>query len=494
MGSTTVSLSILAGITFGFLYLLISGIKWASERLEGGAGIVGRDRCGRCGVTFADVEDGSCSMCGVSVCTHCAIHYQHSWLCSSCVIKTDESLNTSDWVLSHFKKRFQSTVAVMRKYGKKESDIRDFVEKLTEHLIGGRLDNVRIDRVCSHPNYMKFMDKYEQVLSLTLSRLTSSIQMLLDGIQDEKSAPPKAVHQQLKALINEIIEEANNLDLTYDETEKIKELRSKTYEDILAIAVLNKASEKVLQPVANSCYENLDLINGNKGLSIPELESEFEDIVKETGYYDWNDNWHLEKKQESSSSSVTMLIPSPNEITKPKIGDVEVDELSDLSDVEVEERVQDIEDAYQPHQRESQRSSPAARMNGYAGSDSEDVAAEEYLHYREPAIPSIVEARNNVFKSLGNNSGDETDFQRDRDVGDLTHKNSTRVKIIEQAYTDRFQNGWRDSDVSRVSVRHLAKNFSLDDAPPLKYSVISDTQKTRGRGGGHFLLRTSLNK
>ncbi|CAB0010757.1 unnamed protein product [Nesidiocoris tenuis] len=91
---------------------------------------------------------------------------------------------------------------------------------------------------------MKFMDKYEQVLSLTLSRLTSSIQMLLD------------------------------------------------------------------------------------------------DIVKETGYYDWNDNWHLEKKQESSSSSVTMLIPSPNEITKPKIGDVEVDELSDLSDVEVEERVQ----------------------------------------------------------------------------------------------------------------------------------------------------------
>lgn len=64
------------------------------------------------------------------------------------------------------------------------------------------------------------------------------------------------------------------------------------------------------------------------------------DIVKETGYYDWNDNWHLEKKQESSSSSVTMLIPSPNEITKPKIGDVEVDELSDLSDVEVEERVQ----------------------------------------------------------------------------------------------------------------------------------------------------------
>ncbi|KAF6217047.1 hypothetical protein GE061_001400 [Apolygus lucorum] len=117
MATTTVSLSILAGLTFGFLYLLISGIKWASERLEGGAGIVGKDRCARCGVTFVDVEDGTCSMCGLTVCTHCALHYQHSWLCTACVIKTDETLNSSEWVLSHFKKRFQSTVAVMRKYG-----------------------------------------------------------------------------------------------------------------------------------------------------------------------------------------------------------------------------------------------------------------------------------------------------------------------------------------------------------------------------------------
>uniref|UniRef100_A0A0A9WU95 Melanophilin n=2 Tax=Lygus hesperus TaxID=30085 RepID=A0A0A9WU95_LYGHE len=264
MGTTTVSLSILAGLTFGFLYLLISGIKWASERLEGGAGIVGKDRCARCGVTFVDIEDGTCSMCGLTVCTHCALHYQHSWLCTSCVIKTDETLNSSEWVLSHFKKRFQSTVAVMRKYGKRESDVRDFVEKLTEHLIGGRLDNVRIDRVCSHPNYTKFMDKYEQVLSLTLSRLTSSIQMLIDGVQNEGSQPPRAVHHQLKELVSEIIEEANYLDLSNEDTDKIKELRSKTYEDILAIAILNKASEKFLKPNCSNGYENLDLVCGNK--------------------------------------------------------------------------------------------------------------------------------------------------------------------------------------------------------------------------------------
>lgn len=62
----------------------------------------------------------------------------------------------------------------------------------------------------------------------------------------------------------------------------------------------------------------------------------FPELEKETLYQDLNDNWHFEKKLDSGSSSVTMLIPSPNEVTKPKIGDVEVDELSDLSDVEVE--------------------------------------------------------------------------------------------------------------------------------------------------------------
>uniref|UniRef100_A0A146L8N1 Melanophilin n=2 Tax=Lygus hesperus TaxID=30085 RepID=A0A146L8N1_LYGHE len=480
MGTTTVSLSILAGLTFGFLYLLISGIKWASERLEGGAGIVGKDRCARCGVTFVDIEDGTCSMCGLTVCTHCALHYQHSWLCTSCVIKTDETLNSSEWVLSHFKKRFQSTVAVMRKYGKRESDVRDFVEKLTEHLIGGRLDNVRIDRVCSHPNYTKFMDKYEQVLSLTLSRLTSSIQMLIDGVQNEGSQPPRAVHHQLKELVSEIIEEANYLDLSNEDTDKIKELRSKTYEDILAIAILNKASEKFLKPNCSNGYENLDLVCGNKIGTFPELESEFEDIVKETGYQDWNDNWHFEKKLENSGASVTMLIPSPNEETKPKIGDVEVDELSDLSDVEVEP-VHDIEEPYSPALKEPQRLSPRGSTFKSLDNGVED-ASEEYLHYREPDIPSIVEARNNVFKYLGSQSGDETDYDRDRSLAELTHQNSTRVKIIEQAYTDRYLNSWQNRDVANVSVRNLARHFSKDGSTtPQKHSVNSLTCRNPAR-------------
>ncbi|KAL1130388.1 hypothetical protein AAG570_013326 [Ranatra chinensis] len=67
----------------------------------------------------------------------------------------------------------------------RNEDIRDVIERVTEKLVGGSLDHVRVGRLTTHPAYLP----------------------------PSKEETPKHVHFQLKGLVKEIIHEANSLPL-----------------------------------------------------------------------------------------------------------------------------------------------------------------------------------------------------------------------------------------------------------------------------------------
>ncbi|XP_014250422.1 uncharacterized protein LOC106667177 isoform X2 [Cimex lectularius] len=518
IASAGISLGLFIGVAASFVYIILAGIKWASERLDPPQDSLDIDRCARCGCKFVDVEDGTCSMCDLTICAHCSIRYKQTWLCATCIKRRDSELIGNNWVLSKYRERIDGTLP-SAKYGRRECDVRDFVEKLTENILGGRLDDVRIDYLTEDPQYVHFMDKYEDVLSLTISRLITAVQLIVDGVDEGKKESPRKIHDQLKSLLHSSLEG------------KGRNFGTKTYEDILSTAILNKIIQNVnlgrfqsrmpplssksyktgrfdgdvqeeiyddFQQYNSNLYDNLDVnLRKNSGMW-PEQDV---DILDELLHSDkkiedielWKENWVLGKK--SNGSSVAMLIPSPNGKVRPLIGDLEVDQLSDLSDIEDEHFLL----------KESRKNSMNTMLNENANEEQNkpngviDVQDGPRKNSFSTNLKSelngctvqqpIVEAKNTVFSSTDSNSDDDTSKkEKDREFSEVTHRNTTKVTIFHmEPIKDQTLNR-----KDRLSVKQLAKHFSEQAAGQTPHSVHSLTGRNLMRDRSSSPLHSNI--
>ncbi|XP_063239059.1 uncharacterized protein LOC134540328 [Bacillus rossius redtenbacheri] len=205
--SSAVSLSALAGLVSGFVYLVVAGIRWAGEaRLQTGEWLyrqVQHRLSSREATTQADDDSGS---------------GEHGH-----VMEDAETAR-----------------------------VREFIEKLVEKLVQGGLDDVNVSCLYDHPEYDRMFSRYHALLCDTLARLAFSLRMAVTNkpLQDVES--PSIAHAQLKQLVKRVVHEAMALPRMKEAIERrvpngqsvSQDMDSKTYEDILATAILNKVIEK----------------------------------------------------------------------------------------------------------------------------------------------------------------------------------------------------------------------------------------------------------
>ncbi|XP_023228811.1 uncharacterized protein LOC111629164 [Centruroides sculpturatus] len=137
-------------------------------------------------------------------------------------------------------------------------EIRHHIETVVEGLIGGTsLDTARVDCLYDHPLYDQLFAKYHSQLASASVLLCNALQKAMQSnTLSEDEITPTAAHSALKYIINEVIEDVQMLPIfkDIDESSQDKDSKStvqensshsvyKTYNDLLAAAIINKLVE-----------------------------------------------------------------------------------------------------------------------------------------------------------------------------------------------------------------------------------------------------------
>ncbi|CAG9854521.1 unnamed protein product [Phyllotreta striolata] len=391
--STGVGVSLVAGILSGVCYVLVySKTSRKSTKKTSKA-----HSCAVCGEYFRSIDhilkgDSTvvCVKCQSKVCGQgCAREQQDEWICKNCLRPPEtwfqgflHSLQPGKISDDGDEKDSVESVGKGRNSNNVKVQVQDFIEKLVNSMLGQNIDDATITKIFSDENYLP-----------------------LSGQQS-----PCTAHAALKQLIEKLLLEVLHmpaLQRAQDSTISTSNAKDKTYEDLLATAILNKViSNSQARPSSsaasvssrlsnNSNYkedkeyffgeETLDNKWRNADLettsassledwlqtdssfgsrkyvdrvtltikqNIEELsqasDSDEDDRFNDSEYFTtksaiWSDdepNWFLQKRQfqggTHSPVPVPMLVPNPTTEAKVLIGDKEVDETSDLSDVESE--------------------------------------------------------------------------------------------------------------------------------------------------------------
>ncbi|XP_067119677.1 uncharacterized protein [Centruroides vittatus] len=137
-------------------------------------------------------------------------------------------------------------------------EIRHHIETVVEGLIGGTsLDTARVDCLYDHPLYDQLFAKFHSQLASASVLLCNALQKAMQSnTLSEDEITPTAAHSALKYIINEVIEDVQMLPIfkDIDESSQDKDSKStvqensshsvyKTYNDLLAAAIINKLVE-----------------------------------------------------------------------------------------------------------------------------------------------------------------------------------------------------------------------------------------------------------
>lgn len=157
-------------------------------------------------------------------------------------------------------------------------EIRHHIETVVEGLIGGTsLDTARVDCLYDHPLYDQIFIKYHSQLSTASVLLCNALQKAMQNDDlSEDEVTPTAAHSALKYIINEVIEDVQMLPIFKDnESSQDKDSKSteqdnsnhtmyKTYNDLLAAAIINKLIEMQQEKFKKDQNFTTDKINDFK--------------------------------------------------------------------------------------------------------------------------------------------------------------------------------------------------------------------------------------
>ncbi|KAK4879365.1 hypothetical protein RN001_007511 [Aquatica leii] len=237
--------------------------------------------CSVCGEQFRSIEGiletdkvVTCSKCHKKVCRKkCSTQDLNLWICQICqqpeswfkgILKV---LNPNQSQLIGNKPISNMDVGVIDEVDedldvikKKEKDqVREFIERLVETMLGGGLDNVSVTRLYNDPKYDTIMTRYHSDLSNTLTDLGSALHMSIANLPIVGQSPCSA-HAGLKLLIQRIIQEAiglSSMKKVSDRHDNETEINDRTYEDLLATAIINKVVENYQEEIPSSSANSI---------------------------------------------------------------------------------------------------------------------------------------------------------------------------------------------------------------------------------------------
>ncbi|XP_063913596.1 uncharacterized protein LOC135130174 isoform X2 [Zophobas morio] len=353
--STGIGVSVIAGVLSGVCYVLVQGFARKRSRkpsLQWYCAVCGSYLRSR--LNEEKVKIVICSACEERVCKQrCSKrnYAKQEWICYTCLKRPSivqnirnvfclpyKNLNWMKNMVSNQSGQTENKLenAHAHSYHEKEY-VRDFIEKLISTIIGGSVDEASISRVYNDKSYDSFIEKFHRDLSEAITNLSSVLQISMKNASFTEQTPSSA-HTSLKLLIEKILREATRLPRFRKPVNHTVATEERTYEDLLATAILNKIKQRIEE--------------------IPsKVEREVEDDEVDYSYENYssglnNDqhNWYLQKPQIYETNSpvpVPMLVPNSLTSAKVLIGDKEVDDTSDLSDansddVNVNSQIQEL--------------------------------------------------------------------------------------------------------------------------------------------------------
>ncbi|XP_076254985.1 uncharacterized protein LOC143192981 isoform X3 [Rhynchophorus ferrugineus] len=284
--TTGLGVSVLAGVLSGVCYILVNGFgSRRSRRREN------RWYCQICGVRLNSTKQilddciVTCLKCGSRVCKEkCARYIQRGdWICQNCLLPEQSWLQGIAQTIrssTHYfgdpfetimdDARASSNFDSLREMEKEE--VRDFIEKLVNVMLGENVDSASISMLYNDKQYLPALGQ-----------------------------SPCTAHAALKEIIEKLSKQAVNLPMLEkahaQEANTEEDNKNKTYEDLLATAIINK--------VVDSCQNNLPGSSANSVSSRLSASSRYKDdkeyfFSEETLYNKW-------KTTDLDSTSVSSL-------------------------------------------------------------------------------------------------------------------------------------------------------------------------------------------
>ncbi|XP_065297392.1 uncharacterized protein [Dermacentor albipictus] len=240
----------------------------------------GGKSCAHCNSTFNLLFNRKlvCRECGLFVCRDCATYdsRDRGWYCRLCEQQRSLRAQSCEWFYDNVKVKFNhfgSTKVLLSLYGPKktdkgsdlgateqeESDVQQHVESVIESLLGESLDSASVSHLYRHPLYEKTFADHREKLLEGVSQFTRALLIALQGKQCEGDLTPTSTHARLKELIFNLTKDVETLPLLQEEckpktkdasacsdasgSEDGDDIVCDTYEELLVVAVINKAVE-----------------------------------------------------------------------------------------------------------------------------------------------------------------------------------------------------------------------------------------------------------
>ncbi|XP_059482458.1 uncharacterized protein LOC132200765 isoform X2 [Neocloeon triangulifer] len=223
-----------------------------------------------------------CSLCGSVVCRACSRVVRPSArirLCGTCYQHRDLSNPSGEWFYRQLQTKFHDVIPSSSSENSIDAslEVREFIERLTENLVGGSVDDVTVEPLSSQIEYEQLCSEFHPKVQDALTRLSGALQVAITDLSTVKlgiGESPSEIHVQLKKLVSEMRAKSYELPLlemdTFLDQEGGSPLRKKspidfsqrTYEDLLSTAIINKIVEggqcalmeqHLRTPACNSC-------------------------------------------------------------------------------------------------------------------------------------------------------------------------------------------------------------------------------------------------
>ncbi|XP_022913601.2 uncharacterized protein [Onthophagus taurus] len=386
----------------------------------------------------------------------------------------------------------------LRELRKKEREqVRDFIERLVESLLGGTLDDVNIRRLYNDRKYDALFERYHSDLSNALTDLGSALHISISNLPITGQSPCTA-HATLKQLIQRFSSEAGEL----PELKRIQnhpavpeeEVSDRTYEDLLSTAIINK----VVQCSQNGARSNSDSVSSRASRrTIPSTNGKDIFFSRETLDDKWRniDNPEEQHDDTSSVSSLDEWVRSDSSIGSAKY----VDRISltikqhinennsscdEISDVESNPNSLEAEDAWSENwyfQKKLRSSNspvpvpmlvpnPIEEAKVYIGDKEAGEISDIESDYGEAeVVPDIKHILVNSRTIIGGKNV----LENVEVVADITN-NQNGVEQREKTVSVIKENGLNHREVDNFEVAHLVSEETQDVS---LLSIDSQTEK-----------------
>ncbi|XP_064475242.1 uncharacterized protein LOC135389152 isoform X3 [Ornithodoros turicata] len=227
-----------------------------------------------------------CGECEACVCRDCSSYDARNkvWYCRLCD-QQSRSLRAQscEWFYNNVEMRFNqfgSTKVLLSIYGPKKdlegshepqvTDIQQHMESVLEGFLGEGLDSACIGRMFNHPSYNQVVLDHRVPIHKAVLRFSSSLLTALQDMPKEADLTPTNTHADLKECVQRLCSDANNLPCLREVCEANNSRRNSSsafsdvsdecddvsfdaYEDLLVMAVINKAVEIGQRKYSSSC-------------------------------------------------------------------------------------------------------------------------------------------------------------------------------------------------------------------------------------------------